>query len=110
MQPYPDSCTAGELYDQIFATQTPEQAAEHLAALIERQVRMTGCSEDEARQIHLSNIGYIAGYGDAESFARVMKLYGSSHPVFGTEYPSPRAAFDAGRAEVDHEAESNNAR
>lgn len=93
---YPNRCNAGERYNHIFKVQTEQEAQEHLAALTEWHVRLTGKTEDEARSIELANIGYWAGYSDQEAFDLVLRLYGAKHPVFGNSYPDFQSAFNSG--------------
>lgn len=55
----------------------------------------------EAEQIVRDNLGYFAGYYDAETRERVERLYNCQHPIFGkiSEHgiPTPEEAFELGR-------------
>jgi hypothetical protein len=44
---------------------------------------------EEARAIVMENIGYLSGYFDRETAARILRLFGARHPVFGAieEWP-----------------------
>lgn len=44
-----------------------------------------------------SNIGYISGYYSSETAARILEIFDTSHPIFGTTRPSPEEAFEAGK-------------
>ena len=56
-----------------------------------------GGTKDSHRNTQLSNVGYFAGYYDADTYARVHKWLGTSHPIFGTAYPTPEKAIVAGK-------------
>lgn len=45
----------------------------------------------------LQNIGYFAGYYDQEKAATIYRVFGTSHPVFGTHRPTAEEALEAGR-------------
>lgn len=44
-----------------------------------------------------SNIGYLSGYYDRKGMARIQRLFGVAHPIFGTHAPTPEEAFALGR-------------
>lgn len=101
MSNYPDfskdEMTVGEKYHYGMTIETAEDAQKYLAELIAYNVRKSGRSEDEARKMELSNLGYFAGYYDGETMERVNRLFGTSHPVFGSATPSAEEAFKAGQ-------------
>lgn len=77
--------TIGEIGDALCALETAEDGAELMAAYF-------------AVNVHaVANVGYIAGYYDAETRRRIYELTGTVHPIFGTATPTSEEAFDAGR-------------
>ena len=42
------------------------------------------------------NIGYISGYFDNKTMARIQSLFCVSHPMFGSVIPTPEEAFEMG--------------
>lgn len=81
-----------EITDQQTANSYFEQCVQHCMR--------HGRSRVEAKEIERQNLGYYAGYYDDETRARVERLFGCSHPVFGpiatNKSPTPEAAFAAG--------------
>lgn len=52
----------------------------------------------EAENVHArENIGYIAGYCDADTSRRIWDWFGCAHPIFGTRIPTAEEAFEAGK-------------
>ena len=94
----PDKMTYGESYTPAMSVHTPEEAREYFAALVRRNIRITGNSDAEAERIERINVGYWSGYFDETTRIRVHALYGFGHPIFGTIIPPTEVAFDAGRA------------
>lgn len=92
----PDHMTIGELYNPAMEITDLEVAKVYLEALVDRCMRVSGKSREEATAIELSNIGYFAGYFDNEIRERVYDLYGAVHPIFGRTTPTPEEAFEAG--------------
>lgn len=44
----------------------------------------------------LSNIGYCSGYYSTEQAAAILKFFGTTHPIFGPDWPAtPISAKDA---------------
>lgn len=43
------------------------------------------------------NIGYISGYFDRETAKKILKVFETAHPIFGTSEPTPEEAFELGR-------------
>lgn len=76
--------TIGEILDQVTAIKTPSEAREYMAAY-------------EAENPHArENIGYLAGYCDAEIAWRIWDWFECAHPIFGTRVPTDGEAFRAG--------------
>jgi hypothetical protein len=44
-----------------------------------------------------SNIGYLAGYYSQEKAKQIFEWFDVSHPIFGRTFPTPEAAFEAGK-------------
>jgi hypothetical protein len=77
-----------------------EEADAWFARLVKHNMSMSAHTKEQAEAIEKSNLGYYAGYGDAEQRRRVEKLFGCEHPVFGSVeengLPTPEQAFEAG--------------
>ncbi len=43
------------------------------------------------------NIGYISGYYSQETAEKIMKIFKTAHPIFGTKRPEPEEAFEMGK-------------
>ena len=43
------------------------------------------------------NIGYMAGYYDHKTAARIYQVFQTAHPFFGTKHPTGKEAFEMGR-------------
>ena len=43
------------------------------------------------------NIGYMSGYYDDETMAKIQDWFQTSHPIFGRSKPTPEQAFEAGK-------------
>lgn len=55
-----------------------------------------GRTREESEEIERSNLGYYAGYYDAETRERVERLFGAVHPIFGRSTPTPAEAYSKG--------------
>lgn len=77
--------TIGEILDQVTAIRTRAGAREFMAAYV--------AENPHARE----NVGYLAGYCDAETARRIWDWFECAHPVFGTRVPSEEEAFRAGQ-------------
>lgn len=92
----------GELYDPAMRLVTEISARAYLDQLVEWTMDRAhnDLTEEEARLIHLTNIGYWAGYYNHETRERVERLFNTTHPVFGgiakNGPPSPSEALQAG--------------
>lgn len=45
----------------------------------------------------LSNIGYCSGYYDEKTAKKIMKVFKTTHPIFGNGRPTPEQAFAVGK-------------
>ena len=91
--------TIGEKYGKAMKVATKEEAEAYLKVCIDHTLALTDYSPEEARAIEMQNIGYYAGYYDRETFKRVMELYETAHPIFGSDdaiYNDPADAYDKG--------------
>lgn len=82
-----DGNTIGELYGPAMEIDNEADAQFYLGELVKRQMEVWNMSEDEARTSVLANLGYYAGYYNAATFDRVMKVFKTAHPIFGAQYP-----------------------
>lgn len=100
MKALPDNMTMGEAYGRAMKITDPKEAEEYLSALIERNMRLSGHSREEAEKIEKGNLGYYAGYYNSATRERVERLFNCSHPVFGSiaekGNPTPEEALKAG--------------
>lgn len=70
--------TVRDLLDAVTSVTSREEAERFMA-------------EYRAENEHAGeNIGYIAGYCDAETARRIWDWFGCAHPVFGTTVPDMR--------------------
>ncbi len=102
MKELPEKATWGELYGPAMEMTDPEKAVEYLNALIQRNVTYFGDTAENAEEVVKQNLGYYAGYYDAETMIRVQKLFDCVHPVFGkieseSDIPTPEEAFQSGK-------------
>lgn len=103
---FPDMITIGDKYGPAMAITDPVEAARYFEACVEHTMRWqekNGETPDRAHaeQIERANLGYYAGYGDSKQRARVERMFGCAHPIFGAIVekgePTPEEAFEAGR-------------
>ena len=96
----PDKMTYGETLGPAMEMKTQEEADEWFKALVERHIRLSPCSREEAEKTERSNLGYYAGYYDSETRERVEQLFKCSHPIFGSiavsGQPTAEEAFQKG--------------
>ena len=96
-----DALTTGDLMKPAMTITTQKDADQYMEAYIEYiLIRNTEMKRVKAQSIVKENLGYWAGYYDAETRERVEKLFDTKHPVFGKfiENGSPtfKEAFNAG--------------
>lgn len=92
----PDNITIGDKYRPAMEVQTKGEADAYWELCVSHTMKRFGKTREEAEIVERSNIGYFAGYYDSETSARVLDLFGSEHPIFGTRRPSPDEAMMAG--------------
>lgn len=80
--------TGKAIYAPAMEIVTVAEAEQYLTDLAAYHAQKWSVTLEEARIQVLSNLGYFAGYYSPETFNRVMRLFGTAHPVFGTEYPT----------------------
>ena len=93
----PERMTIGECYHPAMRCETQEEADAWFEALVQRDMRYHGKSREEAESIQRHNIGYFSGYFDSERAARTMRLFKTSHPIFGMACPTAEEALEAGK-------------
>lgn len=92
---FPDKITIGEKYGPAMAITDEAQAQEYFRACVEHNMRF-GSTREQAEKIERANLGYYAGYYDAETAQRVYRLFNCAHPIFGRTLPTAEEAFKAG--------------
>jgi hypothetical protein len=92
--------TYGEALHPAMKVQDKEEARQYLAdyaafiqKFLEKKPNPQGFT---AMEIAMKNIGYFAGYYDAETNRRIQALFDVEHPIFGKTTPTPEEAFNAG--------------
>jgi hypothetical protein len=95
------NATVGEAYHAAMKITDKEEARVYFEALVERNMRCSKHTREEAEKIERSNLGYFAGYFDNETRERVERLFCCAHPVFGAisekGAPTPEEAFRMGQ-------------
>lgn len=94
----PDQLTYGEAYGPVAEIETEAAASAYFEDLVERTMRTTGRDRVAAEAIQRQNIGYWSGYYDQDTAARINRLFGTTHPIFGDTQPTAGEAFAAGKA------------
>jgi len=88
-----------EKYDPAMAITDQAEADAYFEACVQHTMAV-GKSRAEAESLERGNLGYWAGYYDAETRERVERLFRCAHPVFGAiaerGVPTAEAAFAAG--------------
>lgn len=99
--------TVQAIYEPAVAAKTQEEADEMFAKIMRylKMAQIADHTEEELKEIALSNLGYYAGYYDHETRTRVRILYNARHPIFGDTEPTPEEAIQAG---MDLAQERNN--
>lgn len=75
----PRDITIGDKYRPAMSIAADSEAAEYFERLVEHTMGF-GKSREAAEAIERANIGYFAGYYDAETRERVERLFGCAHP------------------------------
>lgn len=80
------------------AKENIEEAQEWLKEYIKDIAEANKCSLDEATNIAKRNLGYFAGYYDAETCKIIYNVYQCSHPIFGNKpfEVDPEEAYNIG--------------
>jgi hypothetical protein len=91
----------GDRYGAAMSITDPHEAQEYLEGLVDWHVEKwmkdwNNPDREEAERIERANLGYFAGYYDAETYECVMRLFDTSHPVFGKTPPAQEEAFRLG--------------
>lgn len=94
----PDSLTIGDAYGPAMAIKDQAEATAYFDALVRRSMRLYGKTRKEAESVERANLGYYAGYYGSCTAARVLRLFGTAHPIFGATQPTAEQALAAGRA------------
>lgn len=76
--------TLGDIVDAASALKSRKQGAAFMAAYLKFTPHAYG------------NIGYAAGYCDAETQDRIYEFTETAHPIFGRHHPTPDEALAAG--------------
>jgi hypothetical protein len=85
-------------YTDVCQAKTKKEMQAKFKELVAEVLRMNPEKDPtEIHNIQLSNVGYMAGYYSVETFKNVMNWLGTSHPIFGKNYPTPEEAFEKGK-------------
>ena len=80
--------TVGEIGDALCALESRDEAQEFMKAY-------------QSVNVHAyQNVGYISGYYDSVTMARIQDWCDTAHPIFGRTSPTPDEAFALGRRVV----------
>lgn len=102
-----DVITIGKALRPAMAITDQEEASLYLAELVAFYLPTFGGDAERAREVALAHLGYFAGYYDAETRARVERLFNCSHPIFGkikNGAPTSEEASAAGVASAQRNA------
>lgn len=76
--------TVGEIYGPAMEIEDQREADAYFEDIV-RHIMKWGKERAEAEDIARGNLGYFAGYyNDGETRARVQRLFGGVHPIFGS--------------------------
>jgi len=85
-------------YSEICEAKTLEEMQARFDKLMSNLLRThPDVNPEQLRSTQLSNLSYIAGYYDHKVFQNIMQWLGTSHPVFGRNYPTPEEALEKGK-------------
>ena len=79
---FDDEVKVGQKYRPAMKIIEQAEADEYFERCVEHTMRF-GNSRQEAERIERANLGFYAGYCDAETRARVERLFRCAHPIFG---------------------------
>jgi hypothetical protein len=79
----PSQITIGEKYGPAMKVKTEAEAREYFEACVRHNMAASNHTREQAERIERVNISYFAGYFNHATQARVEKLYGAAHPIFG---------------------------
>lgn len=94
---FPEKITIREKYGPAMAITDQSAADAYFGRCVAHSMRFGGLTRPEAERVERINLGYYAGYYDAQTQERVNRLFLTTHPVFGDRRPSPEDAFEMGR-------------
>ena len=93
--------TFGDLFNLALklAKENKSEALEWFKEYVQYIMTTNNSTSDEAVSIAKSNLGYFAGYYNAETCDLIYKTYQCSHPIFGDKpfEVDPVEAFRKGR-------------
>lgn len=97
---FPEVITIGEKYGPAMEIEDPHLATQYFEACVQHYMRF-GISREEAERIERTNLGYYSGYCNRATQARVERLFGAVHPIFGPvggpdEPKTPEETFEMG--------------
>lgn len=93
---FPERVTLEEKYGPAMVITEQAEADGYFERCV-RHGMLFGNSREEAERIERENLGYYAGYYDAETAERVHRLFKTEHPIFGKRTPTAEEAFAFGR-------------
>jgi len=90
--------TLRTMYGNLVNCKIPEDADKYKTWMITCYEKWFDYSFEKATEIIEKNIGYYAGYFNAEKANRILKLFKTSHPVFGDNIGNipPEFAYKVG--------------
>jgi hypothetical protein len=72
--------------------------------IVDLALKLEGAEQEEFVEKYCStgvyarqNIGYVSGYYDNDTADKIMKIFKTAHPIFGTKHPAPEEAFEMGK-------------
>jgi hypothetical protein len=80
----PETITIGDKYSPAMQVVNQSEADQYFEVLVAHSMKYFDQTREEAEILERSNLGYFAGYYGRETRARVERLFGCAHPVFGT--------------------------
>ena len=84
-------------YRTVCEAKTKKEMLAAFDTVLNEIVAEHGGTKEKHRPAQLSNVGYFAGYYDADTYQRVHEWLGTAHPIFGRSYPTPQKAMAAGK-------------